>query len=153
MPESDAPESVHLRIRREASGVFAWLREHPLGDWAREKWRTSQLFRIGGYLLAAFVALNLLLWVFVTRNLPSAESLLTYQPPLPTMVTSLSARRTRSEQTMGKDDGISAQRWRVVADGRADPRRDLAETDRLDLRPERQITFRSSNGALRVSRS
>ncbi len=86
MPEPDAPESVHLRIRREASGVLAWLREHPLGDWARDKWRTSQLFRIGGYVLAAFLALNLLLWVFVTRNLPSAETLLTYQPPLPTMV-------------------------------------------------------------------
>ncbi len=86
MTDPDAPESVHLRIRREAGGVLTWLKQHPLGDWARGKWQSSQLFRIGGYLLAALVAFNLLLWVFVTRNLPSAESLLTYQPPLPTMV-------------------------------------------------------------------
>lgn len=86
MTDPDAPESVHLRIRREARGILNWLREHPLGDWIREQWRISQLFRIGGYLLAGLVAFNLLLWVFVTRNLPSADSLLTYQPPLPTMV-------------------------------------------------------------------
>ena len=86
MTDPDAPESVHLRIRREARGVLTWLREHPLGDWARDKWQTSQLFRIGGYVFAAIVAFNLLLWATVTRNLPSADSLLTYQPPLPTMV-------------------------------------------------------------------
>ncbi len=86
MTDPEAPESVHLRIRREARGLLTWLREHPLGDWARGKWRTSQPFRIAGYALAALVAFNLLLWATVTRNLPSADSLLTYQPPLPTMV-------------------------------------------------------------------
>ena len=30
--------------------------------------------------------LFLLVWLLVLRNLPSAEKLLTYQPPLPSMV-------------------------------------------------------------------
>jgi penicillin-binding protein 1A len=97
MPDSEEPESTRLRIRREAGGLWgrvrgavaplsAALQEHRLWGWSRERWATSKLFRIGGYALAGLVALNLLLWVAVTRNLPSADSLLTYQPPLPTMV-------------------------------------------------------------------
>ncbi|WP_374530727.1 penicillin-binding protein 1A [Novosphingobium sp.] len=90
MADPDAPESTHLRIRREARGFFTglWttLRDHPLGMWAREQWQTSKWFRRASYLLAALVAFNIILWATVTRNLPSAESLLTYQPPLPTMV-------------------------------------------------------------------
>jgi membrane peptidoglycan carboxypeptidase len=39
-----------------------------------------------GYALGALVALYFLVWVFVARGLPSADKLLTYQPPLPTMV-------------------------------------------------------------------
>ena len=86
MAESEAPESVHLRIRREAGGLFARLRDGHLFDWARGKWRDSRWFRLAGYALAALLAFNVILWVAVTRNLPSADSLLTYQPRLPTMV-------------------------------------------------------------------
>lgn len=87
MPDpDDAPESVHLRIRREAGGALTWLREHSVSHWLRARWQDSKWFRIGGYALGAILAFNLLLWATVTRNLPSAEGLLTYQPPLPTMV-------------------------------------------------------------------
>ncbi|MFN3551784.1 MAG: penicillin-binding protein 1A [Novosphingobium meiothermophilum] len=52
----------------------------------RQRWRTSRWFRLGGYLIAGFLVAWLVLWVTVVRTLPSAEKLLTYQPPLPTMV-------------------------------------------------------------------
>ncbi|MDE2436841.1 MAG: transglycosylase domain-containing protein [Sphingomonadales bacterium] len=66
--------------------MLARLRETGAGSWFHEQWQANRWFRIGGYVLAAIVGLNLLLWATVTRNLPSADSLLTYQPPLPTMV-------------------------------------------------------------------
>ena len=102
MAESDdqEPSSVRLRIRREAGGLWSraksllagtWQRasESGFGDWYKARWADSRRFRIFNYLLGAFIALNLVFWVAVTRNLPSAESLLTYQPPLPTMVRSI----------------------------------------------------------------
>ena len=80
-PQSAAQDGIHYRIRRNASGwlargtaMFAGL------------WRTSRLFRIGGYVLGGIVLLYALVWLTVARNLPSADKLLTYQPPLPTMV-------------------------------------------------------------------
>lgn len=79
-------EAVHLRIRREAGGLLGRLRASRPGQWYAERWHASKWFRYANYALAALVAGNLLLWAAVTRNLPSAESLLTYQPPLPTMV-------------------------------------------------------------------
>ena len=39
-----------------------------------------------GYALGAAVLLYFVLWLTVIRGLPSADKLLTYQPPLPTMV-------------------------------------------------------------------
>lgn len=90
MADPDLPESTHLRIRREARSLFGRLgggiAALPPAQWAREQWGESKWFRWAGYALAGLVAFNLLLWVTVTRNLPSADSLLTYQPPLPTMV-------------------------------------------------------------------
>lgn len=77
MAEETAPESTRLRIKREASG---WA------EWFRSNWRESKRFRLGGYLLGALLAFYAIIWLTVLRSLPSAESLLTYQPPLPTMV-------------------------------------------------------------------
>ena len=89
-PEHPERESVRLRIRRDAGNLFTrvsdWLGDLAIGHWAREQWRGSKWFRIGGYALGALLAFNLLLWALVTRSLPSADTLLTYQPPLPTMV-------------------------------------------------------------------
>jgi penicillin-binding protein 1A len=96
-PDDQPPESVRLRIRRDAGGLWAKARSLPglalawwnntrLYDWYVANWAKSRRFRVANYLLAAFLAANLVVYVAVTRNLPSAETLLTYQPPLPTMV-------------------------------------------------------------------
>ncbi len=77
MVDASPSENLHYRIRREAGGVLAWL---------RTSWRERRWFRLGSYALAGFLALYALLWLAVGRNLPSADSLLQYQPPLPTMV-------------------------------------------------------------------
>ena len=86
MSDAPAPESIRFRIRREATGIFSWLREQQAWSWFRANWREKRWFRIGGYGLGGLLALNLLVWLTVSRNLPSAETLLDYQPPLPTMV-------------------------------------------------------------------
>ena len=96
-PADLPPETVRLRIRREAGGLWTrskalagsgWsrARDSGLGEWYSRRWAASKRFRIVNYLLGAFLVANLVLWVSVTRNMPSAETLLTYQPPLPTMV-------------------------------------------------------------------
>ena len=96
-PDHENPESVKLRIRREAGGIWASLRTWPgaarewwnntrLRDWYAEHWASNKRFRVANCLLAAFLAANLVVYLTITRNLPSAETLLTYQPPLPTMV-------------------------------------------------------------------
>ena len=79
MGESASPENENLRyrIRREGGGVLAWF---------RASWRDKPLFRRAIYALGAILAVYFLVWVLFTRNLPSAEKLLDYQPPLPTMV-------------------------------------------------------------------
>ena len=77
MVEETSPQDLRYRIRRDASGVWTW---------ARGMWRDRLWFRIGAILLGLFAALYLLIWVTVARKLPSADTLLTYQPPLPTMV-------------------------------------------------------------------
>ncbi len=104
MADDNAPESVHLRIRREARGLFsgakalligvwAWLaglrgrlNDSRFGQWHARRWGESKRFRIVNYILGAGFAGFLALWIAVTWNLPSADRLLTYQPPLPTMV-------------------------------------------------------------------
>ncbi|MCP5396651.1 MAG: transglycosylase domain-containing protein [Sphingomonadaceae bacterium] len=77
MADSPAQEPLHYRIRREASGVFAWI---------RNTMRERRWFRWGAILLAALLALYLIGWALLARDLPDAEKLLEYEPPLPTMV-------------------------------------------------------------------
>ena len=104
MADDDAPESVHLRIRREARGLFsglrarlaaAWtglgaltvqLRESRLGQWHERRWHESRRFRLANYTLGGGIAAFALLWIAIGWNLPSADRLLTYQPRLPTIV-------------------------------------------------------------------
>ena len=97
---ADEPENRRLRVRRGAAGGWARAVElfHGLRlraaalvppHWREsfaDMWRAHRWFRIGGYLLGGLLAANLLLWVTVSRNLPSADRLIDYQPPLPTMV-------------------------------------------------------------------
>ncbi len=75
---------MRARIRREATGLGRWLAG--AREWARGMWRTSRQFRIASSLLGIVVAAYLAVWATIGRNLPSADSLLTYQPPLPSMV-------------------------------------------------------------------
>ncbi len=86
MPDATAPESIRYRIRREASGMLSWLRNQPAWGWFEENWRERRWFRIGGYVLGGLLGLYFLVWLTVARNLPSADTLLDYQPPLPSMV-------------------------------------------------------------------
>lgn len=99
---SDSPDQDDLtyRIRRNSGGVWVgrvwgrisgWFRNFPIEDspvarTTMELWRKRLWFRLMGYALAAVLALWLLVWVLVARNLPSAEKLVDYQPPLPSMV-------------------------------------------------------------------
>jgi penicillin-binding protein 1A len=77
MVASAAAENFRYRIRRDAGGAWAWF---------QDRYRNRKWFRRG--VIAAGIALLLYLLVSVTiaRDLPSADKLLTYQPPLPTMV-------------------------------------------------------------------
>jgi penicillin-binding protein 1A len=77
MAEDTTPQDIRFRIRREASGLFQLV---------REQWRSNRWVRRIGYALGVLLVLYALLWVTVIRTLPSADKLLTYQPPLPTMV-------------------------------------------------------------------
>ncbi|MDT0507763.1 transglycosylase domain-containing protein [Novosphingobium sp. MMS21-SN21R] len=71
---------------------FAALRESGLARWRsasawyRAKWHDSRRFRLANYVLGALLAVWFVVWLTVARGLPSADKLLTYQPPLPTMV-------------------------------------------------------------------
>lgn len=78
----ETPEQTRFVTRR--GGVTNRWRAISL--WYRSKWRDSRLFRLANYLLGAVLLGWFVLWLTVARTLPSADKLLTYQPPLPTMV-------------------------------------------------------------------
>ena len=63
---------MSLRLRRDASGALAWF---------RTSYRERPRFRLVVRLLGVAVLLLALFWLVFARNLPSAEKLLTYQPP------------------------------------------------------------------------
>jgi penicillin-binding protein 1A len=86
MDETTGSGSLHYRIRRDARGALAWLGAHPAWRRVRTTWRENRLFRLAGYALAGLLALYLVVTVIISRDLPSADKLLDYQPPLPTMV-------------------------------------------------------------------
>jgi penicillin-binding protein 1A len=68
---------TRLTLYRDAGSRF--------GGAAKRAWG-KRWVRILAYLAAIPVVLYFLLWLLFARNLPSAETLLTYQPPLPTNV-------------------------------------------------------------------
>ena len=69
--------ATRWRIRRDAAGL--WQR-------AANLWRAQKWVRLAAYALGVLAVLYAIVWVTVIRGLPSADKLLTYQPPLPTMV-------------------------------------------------------------------
>src|SRR5687768_5848350 len=68
---------TRLTLYRDAGSRF--------GGAAKRAWGRKWV-RILAYLAAIPIVLYFLLWLLFARNLPSAETLLTYQPPLPTNV-------------------------------------------------------------------
>ena len=70
-------ENLNYRIRREASGAWAGL---------RDTWRETRWVRLLGYAGGAFLTVFVAAWLLIGRDLPSADKLLDYQPPLPTIV-------------------------------------------------------------------
>jgi penicillin-binding protein 1A len=75
--DTPAPQNIAFRLRRDASGV---------GNWLRDRWRSSKWVRRAGWLALFVLAAYGVIWVTIARDLPSADKLLTYEPPLPTMV-------------------------------------------------------------------
>ncbi|MXO74139.1 penicillin-binding protein [Altererythrobacter aerius] len=77
MADTSTLQHIRYRIRRDTRGAAAWF---------RRSWQGSRRFRwIVGILGTGFLAL-ILLWAFLAHDLPDAETLLDYEPPLPTIV-------------------------------------------------------------------
>jgi penicillin-binding protein 1A len=70
------PENVQMRQKRAGGGPLSFLR----------RFWSNRLSRWATYIVGVFLLLWLGVWLFFARDLPSAETLLTYQPPLPTNV-------------------------------------------------------------------
>ncbi|MDG2002260.1 MAG: transglycosylase domain-containing protein, partial [Novosphingobium sp.] len=81
MSESASSDSENLRykVRRDAGNLLARL---------RLLWRENRWFRFSAMSLGALLLVVVIFWMVLTRDLPSADKLLDYQPPLPTMVRS-----------------------------------------------------------------
>lgn len=91
MAEPTDNTTFRYRIRRETSGALAWLKDkqpwlEDRKDWFLANWRTSRQFRWIASIIGSFLLLWFVVWVTVARNLPSADTLLDYEPPLPTVV-------------------------------------------------------------------
>jgi penicillin-binding protein 1A len=80
MPETTTLEHFRYRIRRDTQGVAQWFR----GQWREKRW-----FRWLSSLGAAGLLVFISGWTFLASGLPDAETLVDYEPPLPTMVRGL----------------------------------------------------------------
>ncbi|MGB5779507.1 MAG: transglycosylase domain-containing protein [Allopontixanthobacter sediminis] len=77
MAQQSTSEYFRYRIRRDTSGAAAWF---------AAKWRERRLFRWAVIAGGAMLALLILAWALLARGLPDANTLLDYEPPLPTVV-------------------------------------------------------------------
>lgn len=77
MVDTSSIQAIRYRIKREATGLF---------NWSRRRWSESRWFRIGAVLLSLALAGWIILWTILASGLPDAETLLEYEPPLPTVV-------------------------------------------------------------------
>ena len=92
MADTDTPPAASLRLRltREAGGYIDAAR-----IWWSRQW-PKRWFRRLTWVVAAFLIALFALWAFVARGLPDADSLLVYQPPLPSIVRDVSGMPTHS---------------------------------------------------------
>ena len=81
-----APEDGNASPRYGVRGYFAQILASPGAEWTRTMWRGHRWFRLGSVAVVGVVVLGVGLVTLVEHDLPSADSLLSYQPPLPTMV-------------------------------------------------------------------
>ncbi|WP_448663061.1 penicillin-binding protein 1A [Sphingomonas sp. CJ20] len=95
----DSVSSEKLRIKREIGGLRGFL----------GRIRTRWWFRILAALALVTGLFIFLVWLFIARNLPSIDTLRTYEPPLPTNVRSAEglpihsyARERRVELSFGE---------------------------------------------------
>ncbi|ANU08119.1 penicillin-binding protein 1A [Paraurantiacibacter namhicola] len=70
-------EYFKYRIRRDAGGMVSWFRTN---------WRDKRWFKWLAIVLGALLLVYLMFWLLLARNLPDAKTLLSYQPPLPSVV-------------------------------------------------------------------
>ncbi|WP_338445255.1 transglycosylase domain-containing protein [Pelagerythrobacter marensis] len=77
MAEPSSTDYFRYRIRRDTSGALSWL---------AASWREKRWFRWGAILFCIALAVWLAGWALLARGLPDADTLLEYEPPLPTMV-------------------------------------------------------------------
>src|SRR6186997_2436893 len=79
MAETDQTAGSHFRyrIRRDTSSAVTWFREN---------WRAKRWFRWGSSVLGAGLLLAIVGWSVLASGLPDAETLLEYEPPLPSVV-------------------------------------------------------------------
>ncbi len=75
-------------VREMADSIFGQLKDAsaPFVLRFKELWRAKWWFRLGGWAALAFVLAWLAAWAVITRDLPDAESLLDYEPNLPSVV-------------------------------------------------------------------
>ncbi|NCU10863.1 MAG: penicillin-binding protein, partial [Sphingomonadaceae bacterium] len=104
MADEENPQSVRLRIRREAGGLLSRVKglfgrfgpavtgmrtalaESRFGQWHARRWEESRRFRFANYTIGLGALVLAGFYMVLTWNLPSADRLLTYQPRLPTIV-------------------------------------------------------------------
>lgn len=92
MADTTALEHFRYRIRRDAHGVAAWFR----GNWRERRWFRWMASVFGAGLLVFVIG-----WLILSSDLPDAETLLDYEPPLPTIVRGLDGER-RSRHYRGR---------------------------------------------------
>jgi penicillin-binding protein 1A len=69
--------SIRYRVRRDSAGLVEWFRRN---------WAEQEMFRWVWTLILGLLAVWSLFWLVLARNLPDASTLLSYEPPLPTVV-------------------------------------------------------------------
>lgn len=80
--------NVLVRLWQAVLGLFSPLAPYAarFSAWFSARWQASGLFRWGARLCGAGLAIVVGGYLLVLHDLPDADRLLTYQPPLPTMV-------------------------------------------------------------------